>query len=378
VRPAHWLLLACTLICGLFAPGAVAVEPRPLVVTVATGEPALPTFAERIGSWFSDGTTVSLVLTPEVAGQLLLAISPTETRVTVVLRGRSRALVSFASTQGAKSRHLLRDLPLRDGLDELGLERLASVIHSGVLALRDGSEIVSRPEAEQKLIELGIIEAPAAAPLTTPQPVAIAAEAPKLDRPAPAPPAPNAASARSLWFVGLLYGGRARGAEGFGDGPGATFGLQPTTPVAPLDLMVRGQLLRSHGFDAGRLRASVTTLALRAELALEPALGRSTFLQAVVGGGADLARIEPSHSASPAIAAREPGSQWRAAAEVGLGLWARVPLWLDADVGLVARCVFFPVDVHYAMAQGQARERLVAPWPVQPSIALEARAWGSR
>jgi len=342
--------------------------PTRLVITVVTGEPALPTFEQRVSSWFSDGTQVTVSLARAVAPELLLATPPGEVRVYVVPRGTTRALVTFATPDAASSRHLLRDVHLRDGFDEIGLERLASVIHTACLALREGVEGAGRAAAERELVEVGLIEPK----IATPAP-ALVPSLPSRAETAPPPRAPRGLA----WLIGAQYGARARGGEGWGQGPGALLGLQLPSARGAIDVLLSAQVLLPSAFDAGPLRVSLQTTALRAELGIEPALSGTVFLQAVLGGGVDVARIRPSERSVSGqqlrVDAREPGSQWRGVGELALGVFERTGPF---ELGVVARCSFLLGDVHYTLVRSSDDERLVTPWPVQPSLALQARFGG--
>lgn len=354
--------------------------PQRLVITVVTTEPALPTFEQRVSSWFVDGTQVSVRLASEVTPELLLATSSGEIRVCVVPRGAKRVLVTFATLQTDASRHLLRDVHLRDGLDEIGLERVASVIHSASLALREGVEGSVRQEAERDLVEAGLLEAPPAsalAPLAAPSaapPAAPPAASPALSEPAIAPhEAPGTA-----WLLGAEYGVQARGAEGLGHGPGALVGLQVPSAAGAIDVLLRARVLLRSAFEAGPLDVSLQTTALRANFGVEPGLGHDVFLQALLGGGVDVAHIRPQHrqdvtDAELGVVASRAGTQYRGAGELALGITKRTP---RVDFGLMLHCSFLLGDVHYTLTRNSGDERLVTPWAVQPALSLQARFRG--
>jgi hypothetical protein len=349
-------------------PTAASAPARVLVTVVSTEAPP-STLEPRVSSWFTDGTQVTVSLAREVTPELLLATTPGEVRVCVVPRGAKRALVTFATKEADASRHLLRDVHLHDGFDEIGLERLASVIHSACLALREGVEGGERADAERELVNAGLLQESAKLPAA-----AVATTGPAhLDaRPA------RQKSPRIGWLFGAEYGARARGGEGLGHGPGAMLGVQLPSARGTLDILLRAQVLLRSAFDAGPLAVTLQTTALRAELGIEPELGNGIFLQALLGGGVDIARIRPSRrelvdGSQLSIATREPGSQTRGAGEVAVGISKRTP---RIDFGVFVRCSFLLGDVHYTVTHSSGDERLVTPWPVQPALALQARFWG--
>ncbi|HYQ15566.1 MAG TPA: hypothetical protein VEQ58_07410, partial [Polyangiaceae bacterium] len=230
---ACWLLRA-TAAHGALSDASTIASPAPerLLITVVTTEAALPTFEQRVSSWFSDGTQVTVVLAREVTPELILTTAPGELRVCVVPRDSTHALVTFATQQAEDSRHLLRDVRLRDGFDELGLERLASVIHSAAMALREGVEGAARADAERDLEELGLLPATDSAP---PSPPPRSAEVTAPRRPA------RRKAQRMSWLLGAEYGARARGAEALGHGPGALLGLQLPSAHGSIDVVLRAQ-----------------------------------------------------------------------------------------------------------------------------------------
>ena len=387
MRSTLWLLLALPWLSyaglaeadvpddGEATEAAVAARPAPgrLLIIVVTTEATLSTLEQRVSSWFVDGTQVTVSMAREVTPELLLATSPGEVRVCVVPRGAQRALVTFATKEADASRHLLRDVHLHDGFDEIGLERLASVIHSACLALREGVEGAPRADAERDLAKVGLLEEPAHPPVV-----------------APSPPSPPAVPARSdllvgrrepshpAWLFGAEYGARARGGEGLGHGPGAVLGVQLPSVRGTIDVLLRAQVLLRSTFDAGPLSVSLQTTVLRAELGIEPEVASGIFLQALLGGGVDVARIRPSRrepvgSTRLTIAAREPGSQARGVGELSLGVLKRTA---RADFGVFVRCSFLFGDIHYTVARSSGEQRLVTPWPVQPALAAQVRFWG--
>jgi hypothetical protein len=227
-----------------------------------------------------------------------------------------------------------------------------------------------RADAERELTEEGLLAPPSATPAATPAPSIVPGVAHSIG----ARHEPRKVS----WSLGAEYGARLRGGEGLGHGPGALLGLQLPSAQGSIDIALRAQVLLGSAFEAGPLTVSLQTTALRAELGIEPGLGNDVFLQALLGGGVDAARIRPSErelgaGEEPRVLAREPGTQWRGAGELSLGIIKRTP---RIDFGIFARCSFLLGDVHYTLARASGEERLVTPWPVQPALTLSARFWG--
>jgi hypothetical protein len=363
---------------GVTAPERPAVASSTLVITVITTASGVPTLQERVSSWFNDGTQVTVGVAPELLPNRLFSSSQHEVKVWVAPLSQERALVVFSTAgQPQTARYLLREVRLVSGLDELGLERLASVIHSAFVALREGLEGSERPQVERELVAAGLLpSAPEPAPGPAPAPVTSAPIRATAPPPAPTPSRdvePSSAGAKSGLLLAAGYGTRFRGAEQLGHGPLVTAGIQLPGIVSTLDALLSAHLLLRSDFDAGAFNASVQTSAFRAHLGLEPALSPRLRLQALLGAGADLAHISAQAvDATPSedIEPRAPGSQWRGALELTLGVWWSGKL---VDLGATAYSTFLLGDVHYTLASDTGQRRLVTPWPVQPGISLQAR-----
>ena len=206
----RWRSMACSALCAValcsFSLAAAAQSdptraaapavnrdfPKKLTITVVADEHLLSTFQERVSSWFNDGTEVRVTATSQVDEQELLASSPTEVRAWIVPLSDERALLTFSSVSPpAAPRHLVREVRLQQGFDELGLERLASITHSAFVALSEGVEGVEREQAERELGAAGV-PTPSA---TAPNEAAVAAASVASPPPVPVPmadiPAPR-------------------------------------------------------------------------------------------------------------------------------------------------------------------------------------------
>jgi hypothetical protein len=358
---------------------SAVVAPSTLVITVITEDSGIPTLQERVSSWFNDGTRVSVGVAHELSPERIFASSPQEVKVWIASLSPERAVIVFSTaSQPGTARYLLREVRLVNGFDELGLERLASVIHAAFVALREGIEGAERPEVERELVAAGLLpqaEPPSSQPASAapPPPVTVTSTtvgaAPTRDSRAE----PTSSASPSGLLLAAGYATRLRGAEQLGHGPLVTAGVQVPGFASTLDALLSAQLLFRSDFDAGALSASVQTSAFRAHLGLEPALSSRVRLQALLGAGADLAQISSQvkgDSADEAVEPRAPGSQWRGALELTLGVWWRGRL---VDLGATAYSTFLLGDVHYTLAEGSGQRRLVTPWPVQPGLSLQAR-----
>ncbi len=349
--------------------------PTQLAINVVANEGLLSTFEQRVSSWFTDGTSVSVTVTSEADLNQLLASDPSEVRAWVVPLSAELALVTFSCvTPHSQPRHLVREVRLRNGFDELGQERLASIVHGAFIALREGSDGFERADAERALGEVGIGSGVHAA-LVTPAPSARQTAPASPERSTPKGAARPAEPARWL-LLAAGYGGKLRGpGEGIGHGPSVALGVQWTTPRLAIDLLLSGQFLFRSQFEAERFDASTQVSALRAHLGIEPALGSGAWAQVLLGAGADIARVRSSStlkSSSDALetTVRESGVQWRAVGQLDVGVLRR---WQRLDVGVYAQLTLLLEDVHYSVSTDQGERRLVTPWPVQLGLLLQGR-----
>jgi len=358
--------------------------PKRLAITVVAEEGLIGTFQQRVSSWFSDGTEVLVSVTSEVNEAQLLTSSPVEVRAWIVPLSTESALLTFSCVSPpAPPRHLVREVHLRSGLDEIGLERLASVVHSAFVALSQGVEGVEREQAERELGAVGVATgsfapaSPAAAPVAAAPPAALGQAPPVPPTRAEAPPPDRAATHAKEPPVALLvaagYGVRLRGPEGVGHGPSLTLGAQLRGARSAFDLQLSGQYLFSSDFDAPPFSASVQTTALRAQIGIEPRLKSSLFGQVLLGLGADIAQVSARASSSSAMLVAVPradGTQVRSVGEFSLGIVRHGEL---LDVGLVVQVHFAFEQVQYTATTSEGEAQLVAPWPIQPALNLQGR-----
>lgn len=363
-------------------PSVVHEFPKILDITVVADERLVSTFQERVGSWFSDGTEVRLTVTSEVDERRLLDTNPTQVRAWIVPLSSERALLTLSSvTPPAPPRHLVREVRLQHGLDELGLERLASVTHSAFVALSEGVEGVAREQAELELSQAGVIASAAARPSEPAMPLAALPGVPPAPPPASVRAAPRVERATvapvppHTWLlVSGGYGVRLRGPEDTAQGPNLALGAQFGSAHTAIDLQLSAQYLFRTKFDAAPFEASVQTSALRGAAGIERQLARSFVGQALFGLGVDIARVSASAASSSAdnvrLAPRANGSQWRGVAELTFGVLARGAL---IDWGLYAQAIFALEDVRYSARASTGETLLVRAWAVQPALGIQGR-----
>jgi hypothetical protein len=362
--------------------GSVGDFPKKLAIIIVAKNSVISTFEQRVSSWFNDGTEVHVSVRSEVDQQQLLASSPGTVSAWIVTMSSERAIVSFSGAAGqSPAVYLVREVRLRNGLDDLGQERLASVVHSAFVALREGAEGFERAHAERELGDVGL--APAS---PTPRAIPEGSLAPPVARLPDSPVPRSEISANDLtparavkppsWLLfGVGYGGQLRVMEGVGHGPSLTAGVRLPSKRMPIDLLVKGQFLVPSGFEAELFSATVQTTAVRFQFGVEPELGPSYWGQALVGAGADVAQIRSSATQSAndgavSAGAHAAGTHWRSVGDLTLGVLRHSEVF---DLGLYAQVTFFFADVHYSATTDNGDRRLVTPWPVQPGLSFQGR-----
>ena len=359
-----WRLLRLLLLTLLFAGGARAqAEAKRSVEIVLVGKLGQdPVFAARVTSWFpAERFTVKLrrarYLDPR---QVLSPGGDAAVHVWVTLSGDDLARLYFSSSGDAPSSasYFFRDLRLESGLDEIGAEHVAEVLHLSTQAFLDGQAQSAREDLERTL-EAEAAPEPEPPPLVKPEPPS--KPAPPRDGP-PKPPA--SPPARRDWGAGLGYGVSYRADEGVWHGPRASLGAVLGRRLG-LRFAVQGALPQTRELAPLELRFYGASFLVTATL--RHALGKSLQLEWFAGPGLDVVRYAPVRALSaeygPAAAATE------ARPEAGAGLCAsfgRAPL-----VSLVAQASFPLTKTHYDVVQGSERRVIAKASPVVPTLGVE-------
>lgn len=293
---------------------------------------------------------------PRFSSKALLAESA-DARVWVFVSqfGPHVAKLYFRGPSGA--RFLLRQLALKNGLDEIGRELIGQVVETSAVALLRSNAGVSREEARAGMSEEE------------------AAEAPGDSEPPPDRAPPEAASegknskrgrlewdldARGTlkWSGGDLGFDHALGLE-------TSFGTRLGTAA-----FVRGRVTAEYGFgqtiEAEGVTATVRATALRAGVDVGTKTGASAFSIGALGG-ADLRTITPVSSASPSLQLEAtsrsavPIVRLEARYELSIGAF-RATAGLFADASLS--------DTSYDMRNAGGVRTVAAPWRVSPGAAF--------
>jgi hypothetical protein len=354
-----------------FGEVATAVPVRVLLVAELGREPTLPA---RIASWFEpsrfdvsvravERLEAARILAPVGAGNLEVWVAP---RTGVGVR------LYFAASGGAgrAPTFLVRDLPLPQGLDEMGAERLAEVLHLSAVALLEGHAQSERRDVEQGLREQS---GPTAARNAATEPSATAASKPSIRTPASSPPRGAVPSAvqprgRSIGRVRpiLGYAASARGDEGVAHGP-RIGGYVAFAPSLALHALAQLDLPRSREYGAVAVRFDGF------ELTLAPVLRRpfttALLAEAWLGPMLDVVRFQP-RSGSPTAAPGASGVDVRAGLDGGVAFvieGSSLSLALSLHAALLG-----PASDYNLVADG-VRQRLAASPPLVTRLAAELR-----
>lgn len=280
-----------------------------------------------------------------------------------------------------RGRYLLRDVPLPNGLDEVGRETLAQVIESSLVALQGQAKVLSREELNQLLTgEAAFGPSESAASAEAPSKDAERPASEKSPGSAPAPPKATrgpAPSAQERWRIQLAgaYSTHWSGRElGLLHGPALRLewerwlGAESSWFAA-----ATGELRWAQSYESSLVDVVVASRAAWLTGGIKHTWRGELRLLAGVGLGVDWADIQPR--------------------DVEGGLSRVLPetsdttLWLRAEVGLERRFGSIQlalalltdvstVDTHYDVRRAGRAERLVTPWRVRPGVRV-ALGWGS-
>jgi hypothetical protein len=289
-----------------------------------------------------------------------------QARVWVTLSGPDLALLLFAGPSG--ERYLVRQVPLRSGLDELGRERIAQVLQSSLLTLLRGEAGMTAAEmrdAVEKSEEAATTRQPSAA---TPRP-AVRAEPP----PGQVPPGRPFASPR----LGLGYAAQWSGhAMRTRHGPALHVGLDEIGGSA---FGVGLVLERDFDQTSQTTEIGVLTRTTSARFMLGGwwPLGGALGFFARAGAGLDVTRVEPTLTQERTVRLRSNLTDFTAVSRAELGVALEVGPFV---LGTGPRLDVSLADTHYDLAyEGQPR-RVVTVWSALPGVQLSGawRPWGPR
>jgi len=244
-------------------------------------------------------------------------------------------------------RYLLRDLPLRDGLDEYGRELIAQVVESSVLALLHSTAGITREQASAE------IDRPVDAPRGEPTVSA-------------ASPTPSAARPPSKWraWTALGYAFEWSGGDlGAAHGPGLEIGLEWSA--------LRARLIAERAFAqtlaSPELIASLQTTALRFVVDTYWPKHAAHALVIGLGAGIDILDAQPTVASDPLLTLAPGHSHAVPVVRAEVGYQLRQGPWRLMAFGFVDASLLY---THYDLVRAGSEVRLATPWPVRPGVGL--------
>jgi hypothetical protein len=258
--------------------------------------------------------------------------------------GVARIFIAAREPAAGAQSYWVSDVALERGLDELGAEELAQVVHLSALAVYAGNLESKRSEVEARL-------APPRAP----------------------PPAPAAkrreSSTRRTATLGAEYSLRLAGDEGFAQVVGAALGLALRGQDSELGLHAHlGALLPRH-VEKSELTLSLNGGAAALDAAAAWRVSNRLWLTAAAGPGADV--VHYSAASSSALRAEPGRTDIRPFVQAKLGLRAELGSVTVAVAALISAQLLL---VHYDVADADGRRQVLTPWQFQPGLMLGA-AW---
>lgn len=354
-----WVLLV---LCSVPALCHADSPPRVLEVFLVGKLGEDRTFGERVTSWFeAKRFRVDVRRAPVLEPARVLAPSPgCALTVWVSLEG-SAAQLYFAAPALAprdEPRFLLRKLPLANGLDEIGAEHLAEILHLSALALLEGEESSEKAELERALTHENGAQG---APVTTLD----GRSDPDFSR--PKKPGPENPPARASVEFGLGYGVSFHSEEGAWHGPRASAELLFGNAFG-LSLSAEIGLPATH--DLGELEMRLQALQLALSAGFRRPLTSGVAVEALAGPGLDIVDYRPQRSAVAGVELGPGATEARPNLVAGFGLLlGRSAL----RMAVLAELALSLSKTHYDLRDGE-RDRVIArPSPFAPRLGAELR-----
>jgi hypothetical protein len=333
-------------------PGDSAQPLQVEIVLVGAGADDL-VLGARVQSWFGSSAVVSVSRQDAlIIDNVLKPRADRHALAWLTLRSPTMARIYFAfpGEKGAAARYLYRDVPIEHGLDEIGSERVAQVVHSSISAIVEGQGGASRVEIEHELAA----DAPKSPPVAEERSVPLAV--------------PPAATTGPSLAAEVSYRFTSAGGEGLVHGPGLALGATAPLGSYRLGAVLRGEyrVPRSATFDGVTLRWSggVFRIAGRADLVVDSA----TRVGLEAGPGLAWVLYDPSASGVSAPLPHAGGSDLRPFGFVGIGIsrsMAHLRVGARAEIDLYANRSHFDLDT------GTGTRELVGAALAQPSILIE-------
>ena len=294
---------------GQHTPVAASAPNHVIEVLLAGALGRDPSLSVRIASWFEPtlfSVSVRAVPAPNPA-RILAPERPGAIYVWVTLGpGSARLYYATLPAAGARPMYLVRELKLSNGLDEIGAEHIAEVLHLSTVALIEGAAQSDLREVEDRLKR--------EASLAKPQ--GLASERAPAKRPPPRAPSSAAHSLLARPSLGLGYAVSLRTEQGLRHGPRIGVML-PVAPAFALQGLLGAGLPHSKALPSVTLAfASIDAgAALVWTRVLAPAIGGALSL----GGVIEVTHFTPRQSPGPDVKLGQSGTDARAGMRAGVG-----------------------------------------------------------
>jgi len=346
------------------APSSAETATASLEVVLVSAAGVDPTLSKRITSWFNrDRIRVRVQVKAVLEPSAILRPEGDATLHAWVALEAARARLYFTRHDSASQSesYLLRELELEHGLDEIGAERLAEVLHLSALALLEGSMNTPRTEVERSLGE---------PPAPTPAPAAATPPASKtelaLERELSRPKKTEATPASSRVEIGLGYGLALHSAEGLWHGPRASLAWRSRAGLGVAALGQAG-LPATHTLDGIDVR--IHSLAFAAVGRYAHPMTLRWAVELCAGPGLTWVHYTPER-AGAAVALGSSGNEWRPTLTAGAALAfgasrLRAALSVELELSLAR--------TRYELEAGRGALVVAEPSPFAPRFALEAR-----
>jgi hypothetical protein len=283
------------------------------------------------------------------------AASDAKVRVFIDLGDASKASFYFADREG--EHFLVRTMPLAGPLTPLELESLAQILELSVRALLEDARVgMSRAEVDALLAREA--PKPAARPEQRSAPVKAEREA-----------EPDAT--RSSLLAEVFYGARLYSSEvPVVHGPGLALAWLTESPERRTLVWVAGHYDLPRELVTPEVSVDWTTLRVQGGVGLAvPVTASGVFAGGRLGGGAEVTRFSPRAGSGGTSVELEPAGV-STVPVVSVSLEAGIPL--GARAGASARLVgnFYPVHLHFDVADASGMNEVLVPHWVQPGIEL--------
>jgi len=330
-----------------------------------------PLLEALLREWFaSEGQPVRVAERVSVGpNQVLEAADGPPLRAWVLLHHGNDVRIIFADAE--RRRFFVRDVPLDNGLDEVGREKLAQVLLASSQAFLDHrveetplaqvEQALSEPEAQGQPRDSS---APALPPKPEPEPAP--APRPVAQAPPKAPQEQSAGASRLSWAVSAGYTATYRGPAGLAHGPAATLEAWLDLDTWTLGFAGGGRYEFPHTETGEQVELSVQNTALRLGVLFASLTEHRPVWMASLGIGWDWLGFRPVQGDEGVLLYSSDTTQ-RPVGCVGFGRFVQLG-WLRLGASLAAEIAF--EKLHYDVIDGQQQSRTLTPWQVYPHAAL--------